>query len=53
MDTNWKEALQVISDVMIDAQAHPEKYTEELSEAGYQADGFKLGNSKPWELSVK
>jgi hemoglobin-like flavoprotein len=49
---NWEEALQIIASVMIDAAEHPEQYKEELAAAGYLADGFKSGNSKPWELPV-
>lgn len=51
MKTNWVAAMQVISDVMIDAANHPEQYQSELIAAGFQPDGFKAGNSKPWELA--
>lgn len=50
MKSNWQEALTIISDVMIDAQNHPEKYADEMATAGYLTDGFKQGNNKPWEL---
>lgn len=52
MKANWEEALQIISEVMIDAAAHPEQYETELTAAGYQADGFKSNNAKPWELVI-
>ena len=52
MKDNWAEAVSIISDVMIDAQEHPEKYADEMTKAGYLADGFRHGNNKPWELSV-
>lgn len=51
MAKNWSEALQIISDVMIDAAAHPQKYQQELAQAGYQPDGFKANNATPWELA--
>jgi hemoglobin-like flavoprotein len=47
---NWETALTVISDVMIDASHHPEQYRNELLAAGFQADGFKAGNVRAWEL---
>jgi len=50
LKANWEEAMQIISDVMIDAATHPEQYVKELEAAGYQADGFKNNNPKPWEL---
>lgn len=52
MKTNWEEALQIISQVMIDAAANPEQYETELGAAGYQADGFKSDHAKPWELAA-
>jgi hemoglobin-like flavoprotein len=50
LKANWEEAMQVISDVMLEAATHPEQYAKELEAAGYQADGFKNNNPKPWEL---
>lgn len=52
MQANWEAAMQVISEVMIDAAHHPEQYRDELLAAGFQADGFKSGNAKPWELAI-
>lgn len=52
LKTNWEAALQVVSEVMIDAAHHPEKYQAELAASGYQADGFKANNSAPWELTT-
>jgi len=52
MHSNWQEALTVVSTVMMDAANHPEQYGDELINAGYQADGFKAGTSKPWELAL-
>lgn len=52
MHDNWAAALDTVAGIMIDAAAHPEKYADELNKAGYQADGFKANNPKPWELDV-
>jgi hemoglobin-like flavoprotein len=51
MAANWGEALTVIADVMIDAAANPEKYQDELANAGFQPDGTKALNTAPWELT--
>jgi hemoglobin-like flavoprotein len=50
MHTNWAAAIQAIAEIMIDATHHPEKYREELATAGFQPDGFRANNPKPWEL---
>lgn len=52
MKQNWEMAMDTISQVMIEAADSPEKYTIELQNAGYQADGFKANNPKPWELAT-
>jgi hemoglobin-like flavoprotein len=52
MQANWGEALKIISEAMIDAANHPEQYREELAASGFQPDGFKTGNPKPWELAT-
>jgi hemoglobin-like flavoprotein len=51
LKANWEEALQIISDVMIDAAGNPEKYQEELLEAGFQKDGTKAAGLNPWEIA--
>lgn len=51
MKANWEAALQVISEVMIDAADHPEQYHAELAASGYQPDGFRSTGAKPWELA--
>lgn len=52
MRGNWQAALDVISEVMIEAAEHPESHHEDLAAAGYQPDGFRVGSSKPWELAA-
>jgi hemoglobin-like flavoprotein len=52
MYANWKEAIDIISNVMIDAAHHPEKYRDELFQAGFQADGLRVGQLKPWEMAL-
>ncbi len=51
MKANWEEALQIISEVMIDAAEHPEQYQQELATSGYQPDGFRNAGAKHWELA--
>jgi hemoglobin-like flavoprotein len=46
----WQEALQVISEVMIEAAGHPEQYADQLTLSGFRPDGFKSTSSKPWEM---
>lgn len=50
METAWKDALAVVSQVMIEAADDPSKYEKQLLAAGYQADGFSRHNSEPWTL---
>lgn len=52
MHDAWAGALSAVATIMIDAADHPEKFTDEIKQAGYQADGFKTNDAKPWELSV-
>lgn len=52
MKQNWEEALQTVATIMIDAANAPDQFATELQDAGYQADGFKANNPKPWELPV-
>lgn len=52
MEDNWNAALVVISDVMIDAAAHPEQYKDELLAARYLPNGFKVADPKPWEMAT-
>jgi hemoglobin-like flavoprotein len=49
----WKTALQVVSEVMIDAAAHPEQYAAELRGAGFKLDGFRPDTDKPWDLPAQ
>lgn len=50
MKQNWEAAMDTVSNVMIEAANSPEQYAKELVAAGFQEDGFKASNSKPWEL---
>lgn len=52
METTWKEALQIVSDVMIEAAENPEKYTDELIQAGYLPNGFRSATDSPWVLDT-
>lgn len=50
MNDAWDEALKTVSSIMIEAAENPEKYGQELLDAGYQPDGFKKGSREPWLL---
>ncbi len=49
---SWSEALDVVNSVMVEAASNPTAYSEELAQAGYQADGFKANNPEPWLMAV-
>lgn len=51
MEETWKAAMETVSSIMIDAANQPEQYQEELLQAGFLPNGFKVSGSVPWELS--
>lgn len=51
MKKTWQEALQFVSQVMTEAADNPTKYADELSKAGFEADGFSKRNAEPWKLA--
>jgi hemoglobin-like flavoprotein len=48
MADTWNTALQVVSDIMIEAANEPEKYREELAKVGFLPSGFKPDTDMPW-----
>lgn len=50
MKAGWEEALNTVSAIMIEAAENPDRYREELVQAGYQPDGFKASDDEPWNL---
>lgn len=48
MAAAWTEAVGVVANVMIEGQNNPEKFAEEMTAHGYQADGFKANDPEPW-----
>lgn len=52
MKQNWEAAMETVSNIMIEAAHAPEAHKAELEAAGYQTDGFKANNPKPWELAA-
>lgn len=50
MNDAWSQALDVVSQVMIEAAGNPTKYKEELAAMGFKADGFKQNASEPWAI---
>lgn len=51
MKTTWQTALGFVSQVMIEAANDPVKYKDELSKAGFEADGFSKRTQEPWKLA--
>lgn len=50
MKTSWEEALKTVSEIMTEAAENPDRYRDELVQAGYRPDGFKDGDPEPWNL---
>lgn len=50
MKENWEAALQLVSEVMIQAAQHPETFETELAEYGYFPNGERIGKLNSWEL---
>lgn len=50
MKQNWEAAMETVSNIMIEATNHPEQYKDELMQAGYLPNGFKVNKSTSWEL---
>lgn len=46
----WQAALKTVSDVMIEAADNPEKFYAELAAAGFEPNGFKKDDPRPWVL---
>ncbi len=53
MEDTWKAALDVVSSIMIEAAENPDKFKDELTAMGYQTNGFKKGDPRPWLLPEK
>ena len=51
MAENWNAALTVISDIMIEAANNPDACKQELLDAGFLPNGFKVSDPKPWEMA--
>jgi hemoglobin-like flavoprotein len=52
MAQSWTEAVNLVATIMIDAANQPEQFKDELTAAGYQADGFKATDPQPWLLAI-
>jgi len=50
MEATWAEALNTVAGIMIEAADTPQAFTEELSKAGYKADGFRANDPEPWKI---
>jgi hemoglobin-like flavoprotein len=41
MQETWSEAVNAVAQVMVEAAEHPENYRSEMTQAGYEPDGFR------------
>jgi hemoglobin-like flavoprotein len=48
MKDTWEAALGIVAKTMIEAADNPETFKEELAKAGYEMDGFKKNDPRPW-----
>ncbi|MFA6208344.1 MAG: globin domain-containing protein [Candidatus Obscuribacterales bacterium] len=53
MQETWSAAIAVVAKTMIEAADNPLAYKDELTQMGYEPDGFRKNDSQPWvEKSV-
>lgn len=50
METAWKEALDTVSKIMIEAANNPEQFEEEMCLSGFSADGFRANDPEVWQI---
>ncbi len=50
MRSTWEAALKTVSDIMIEAADNPERFEAELAAAGFEPNGFKKNDPRPWVL---
>jgi len=50
MRSTWEAALKTVSDIMIEAADNPEKFEADLAAAGFEPNGFKKNDPRPWVL---
>jgi len=48
MKDTWEAAIGVVAKTMIEAADNPELFKDELTKAGYETDGFKANDPRPW-----
>jgi hypothetical protein len=51
MKETWQAALEVVSNIMIEAGNDPDKFKEEMKDKGYEPNGFKKDDPRPWVLA--
>lgn len=51
MRTTWEAALKTVSEIMIEAADNPAKFEAELAAAGFEPNGFKKNDTRPWVLA--
>lgn len=51
MRQSWEAALEAVNKIMIEAADKPEMFAEELATSGFEPDGFKKNDPRPWILA--
>lgn len=51
MKNTWEAALETVSKIMIEAADNPAQFEKELTTAGFEANGFKKSDPRPWILA--
>lgn len=50
MRSTWEAALKTVSEIMIEAADNPERFAADLATAGFEPNGFKKNDPRPWVL---
>ncbi len=50
MRSTWEAALKTVSEIMIEAADNPERFEADLATAGFEPNGFKKNDPRPWVL---
>jgi hemoglobin-like flavoprotein len=51
MRNTWEAALATVNKIMIEAADNPVKFAEELAANGFEPNGFRKNDPRPWVLS--
>lgn len=51
MKNTWEAALETVSKIMTEAADNPAQFEKELATAGFEENGFKKNDPRPWILA--